>query len=104
MFAHYYFVRTIRLMEISFDPVKNARNVKERGLSFERAAEFDFESALFDADTRHDYGEARTRAFGYLDGRLHVLVFTETADGIRIISLRKANIREVKRYEQATKA
>lgn len=89
-------------MEISFDPVKNARNVKERGLSFERAAEFEFESALFEADTRRDYGEARIRAFGYLDGRLHVLVFVETTGGIRVISLRKTNRREVKRYEQAT--
>jgi uncharacterized DUF497 family protein len=91
-------------MEISFDPAKNLRNVRERGLSFERASEFDFESALFEADDRRDYGEVRIRAFGNLDGRLHVLVFVETHQGIRVISLRKANRREVKRYEQATQS
>lgn len=32
-------------MKIDFDPVKNAKNIRERGLSFERAAEFDFETA-----------------------------------------------------------
>lgn len=89
-------------MEISFDPRKDARNIAERGLSFERAAAFDFETALYETDDRRDYGEARIRAFGFLDGRLHVLVFVETANGIRVISLRRANRREVGRYEQAT--
>lgn len=32
-------------MKIDFDPVKNARNIRERGLSFDRVAEFDFETA-----------------------------------------------------------
>jgi uncharacterized DUF497 family protein len=36
-----------------------------------------------------------------LAGRLHVLVFTETVTGIRVISFRKANARERKAYEQA---
>ena len=35
-----------------------------------------------------------------LDGRLHFVCFTETEKGIRVISFRKANKREVKRYEQ----
>jgi uncharacterized DUF497 family protein len=51
-------------MEIDFDPLKNARNVEERGLSFERVAEFDFNSAVFNLDDRRDYGEARVRALG----------------------------------------
>lgn len=49
---------------------------------------------------RHDYGETRYVALGQLQGRLHVLCFTETRDGIRVISFRKANEREVKRYAQ----
>lgn len=81
-------------MEISFDPTKNEKNLRERGLSFERAAEFDFESATFLVDDRLDYGEIRRIAIGYLDGRLHVLCFVETSGGIRIISFRKANRRE----------
>ncbi|GAB3792023.1 hypothetical protein GCM10028797_31630 [Dyella agri] len=60
-------------------------------------------AALFIEDTRQDYGEVRWQALGLLDGRLHMLVFAETATGIRAISFRKANKREVKRYEQATR-
>jgi uncharacterized DUF497 family protein len=85
-------------MEISFDPAKNDKNIRERGLSFERAAEFDFESAIFLVDGRHDYGEVRRIAVGYLDGRLHVLCFVETPGGIRVISFRKANRREGKKH------
>ncbi len=90
-------------MDVSYDPAKCERNIAERGLSFERAAEFDFETALFAEDTRQDYGEVRWQALGFLDARLHMLVFAETATGIRVISFRKANKREVKRYEQATR-
>lgn len=91
-------------MEISFDPAKDARNVAERGLSFGRAVEFDFESALYSVDNRRDYGEVRLQALGYLAGRLHMLVFVELAHGIRVVSFRKANKREVKRYEQAAQS
>jgi uncharacterized DUF497 family protein len=89
-------------MEITFDPLKNQRNIKIRGLSFERVRDFDFETALFEEDDRHDYGETRYRVFGFLDGRLHALVMTEQEKGIRVISLRKAVKVEKKRYEQAT--
>ncbi|MBA3505209.1 MAG: BrnT family toxin [Betaproteobacteria bacterium] len=85
-------------MRVHFDPAKNERNVRNRGLSFELAAEFDFETALVYVDERRDYGETRYVALGLLDGRLHVLCFTEASDGIRVISFRKANSREVSRY------
>lgn len=89
-------------MEITFDPAKNARNIELRGLSFEEVAAFDFQSAVFSVDNRRDYGEIRRRALGMIDGRVHVLLFTETAKGIRVISFRKANARDVRQYEQAT--
>jgi uncharacterized protein len=85
-------------MEIDFDPKKNARNVAQRGLSFERVAEIDLLAAHTLIDDRRDYGEVRYRAFGQLDGRLHAVVYTETDAGIRVISLRRANRREEKRY------
>ncbi len=69
-------------MEISFDPAKNARNIRERGLSFERAAEFEWNSAMVYEDVRETYPERRFVAVGYLDARLHVLCFCETASGI----------------------
>ncbi len=85
-------------MHITYDPAKNQRNIDERQLPFDQASEFDFESALIQVDARRDYSETRYIALGFLHGRLHVLCFTETHDGIRVISFRKANSREVSRY------
>lgn len=86
-------------MEITYDADKNNRNIEERGLSFDRAAGFDFETALYAIDDRREYGETRIVAIGHLQDRLHVLCFVETESGIRVISFRKANSREVKHYE-----
>lgn len=89
-------------MDITFDPAKNALNIAARGLSFEGVANFDFETALIWVDDRRIYPEVRYSALGLIAGRVHAVVFTETATGIRVIGFRKANNREVKRYEQAT--
>jgi len=88
-------------VRISYDPAKNEHNIGSRGLSFDSAADFDFEGALYAVDARLDYGETRYVAIGMLGVRLHVLCFAEAADGIRVISFRKANAREVKRYAKA---
>ena len=85
---------------IEFDWVKCQRNVVERNLSFERANEVDLEAALISRDERQNYGEDRYVALCHLDKRLHVLCFTETICGIRVISFRKANKREVLHYEK----
>jgi len=85
---------------IEFDWVKCQRNVVERNLSFERANEVDLEAALISRDERQNYGEDRYVALCQLDQRLHVLCFTETPRGIRVISFRKANKREVLHYEK----
>jgi uncharacterized DUF497 family protein len=90
-------------VEISYDDAKNERNIRERGLSFERAVEFNFQTAQIAQDLRHPYPERRYLALGFVGVRLHMLVFAETATGIRVISFRKANKREVKRYEKATR-
>jgi hypothetical protein len=88
-------------MKIDFDPIKNEKNIRERGLSFERVAEVDFNTALIFPDARKAYGETRYISLCYLDRRLHVLCFTETDTGIRVISFRKANEREANRYGKA---
>ena len=90
-------------MHIEFDATKNATNIKVRGLSFHLVAGFDFDSALIWQDMRKPYPEVRFAALGLLDGRVHSLVFAETPKGIRVISFRKANKREVKRYDHETK-
>ena len=83
-------------MGITYDPVKNERNIRERGLSFERAADFDFETAWIADYSRH--GEKRRVAVSYLDKRLHLLCYIPRVDGIRVISFRKTNKREAKLY------
>lgn len=88
-------------MDIEFDPAKSERNAVERGLPFGFAAEFDFGSALIWLDDRFAYPEDRWIAIGLLGERLHVLCFCETETGIRVISFRKANAREVRRYGKA---
>jgi len=83
-------------MAITYDPAKNERNIRERGLSFERAADFDFATAVFNTEVRK--GETRRVAVGYLDKRLHLLCYIPNPDGIRVISFRKTNKQESRRY------
>lgn len=86
-------------MSISFDPAKNEKNIALRGISFELAVEFEWSGALVVEDTRRAYSERRYQALGYIGDRLHMLVFTPRASLVHVIRLRKANEREVKRYE-----
>ncbi len=87
-------------MRLTFDPAKNARNIAERGLSFERVAELDWETAVSEEDTRKDYGETRIQVLAFLGKRLHAAVITIRGDALHVISFRKANRKEVKWYEQ----
>lgn len=47
------------------------------------------------------YQEVRYIATGYIGQRLHRVVYTARGESIRIISLRKANPREMRRYAEA---
>ncbi|MFN7096907.1 MAG: BrnT family toxin [Gammaproteobacteria bacterium] len=87
-------------MEITFDPCKSNKNIVARGLSFERAVDFDWETAIYIEDDRITYPERRFIALGFLEQRLHVICFTPIKNGIRVISFRKSNSREIKRYEK----
>ncbi len=55
---------------------------------------------MINIDSRQAYGEPRLAATGYIEDRLHVMVFTLRVNAIRIISLRRANSREVQRYAE----
>ena len=98
-------VDTIKPVEISFDPAKNAANVRRRGLPFSLVRdEFDWATAQVIEDTRRTYGERRYCAFGKIGMRLHSVVYTPRAGVMHVISLRKANRREEKRYAAQAKA
>jgi uncharacterized protein len=66
-------------MAITFDRRKNARNIAERGLSFERVTDLDWSTAIIREDTRRDYREPRLLVMARLDGRLHAAVVTRAA-------------------------
>tara|TARA_R100001086_G_scaffold169863_1_gene92631 strand:- start:47 stop:325 length:279 start_codon:yes stop_codon:yes gene_type:complete len=81
-----------------FDPDKDARNRLERGLSLSVGFEVIDGALIQFEDIRFDYGERRIVCFGEVAGRLHVCVYTVRESGPRIISVRKANAREQKRF------
>jgi uncharacterized protein len=87
-------------MEITYDPKKHAANLNDpsRRLGFDRVNDFDWTTACIAEDERHTYPERRFVAVGYMDGRLHILCFTPTTCGIRVISFRKANQREARKH------
>ena len=91
-------------MNVTFDPAKDAANVAKHGVSLTEAAGFEWGSAVVWPDTRRDYGEARMVALGYIGLRIIALVFVDRPPAQpterRIISLRTANTREVKRYAE----
>jgi uncharacterized DUF497 family protein len=89
-------------VEITFDLAKDATNKdRHNGISLSDARRFDWSSVRYEVDTRRDYSEERYRGFGYIDRRLHMVAFTFRDGTMRVISLRKANPREVRDYEHA---
>ena len=87
-------------MDVTYDEDKSLRNTLERGLPFDLVHHFEWGSALMREDKRRNYGEPRYVAMGPIYERLHVLVFTPREGSVHVISLRKANQREVNRYER----
>ncbi|WP_186418323.1 BrnT family toxin [Bosea sp. CS1GBMeth4] len=87
-------------MGIAYDPAKSERNARERGSSFDRGYDFDFDRAVSKEDERFAYPERRVIATAFVESRLHVPCWTPTVNGIRVISFRKANDREIRKYEQ----
>ena len=85
-------------MKIEFDPAKRHITLEHRGLDMAQAGEIFEDTTLTIADDRRDYGEVRFITFGWLTGRMVVLVWTPRGAGRRIISLRKANDREQALY------
>ena len=87
-------------MRFEFDPAKSARNARERGLPFEAAARLFERTRLEWEDRRKEYGEIRYSTLGEIEGRVFFASFTRRGEKIRIISFRKANARETRRYRE----
>ena len=88
-------------MHIDFDPDKDATNLSKHGISLAAAARLDCDAALAWIDDRADYGEMRIVALAPIGDRLFFVVFVDRENSRRIISLRRANRREVNHYVRA---
>ena len=88
-------------MELGYDPEKCARNIRERDLSFDDVALLDWDSAIVRQDRRADYGEDRFQALvNGLDDELYIVVYTPRGATMWVISFRRANNRESRRYDK----
>ena len=85
-------------MRIEFDPTKNASNQLKHGVSLAMAAELDWDAAWVWVDERFEYNEMRMIALAPKTEILYCVAFVDRGDVRRIISLRRANRREVKHY------
>jgi len=85
-------------MQIEFDSAKDAANREKHGVSLVLAGELDWEAALVWVDERFEYNEIRMIALAPRTGILYYVAFVNRGEARRIISLRRANRREVKHY------
>ncbi len=91
--------------EVDWDEEKNLLNQRDhQGLTFEEAATvFDDQYGRIVPDDAHSFGERRYTLIGMSSaGRLLRVTYTERGRLLRIISARRADRRERKRYEQGT--
>lgn len=85
-------------MEIEFDAGKDAANLARHGGSLAAAAWLEWDTLFAMEDRRKGYGEPRMLGYARMGDRLYCIVFTDRTNARRIISLRKANNREIARY------
>ena len=88
-------------MRIEFDPAKDSANEAKHGVSLALAEELDWEAALVWIDERFENDEWRMIALAPKTGILYYVAFVDRGEMRRIISLRRANRREVKHYVQS---
>ena len=81
-----------------WDGIKNQSNAAKHGVDFTLMHEFEWDTALVAYDDAHE--EPRWVGQGFISGVLHVVVFVERKERLRIISLCKATARERKNHEQ----
>jgi uncharacterized DUF497 family protein len=81
-----------------WDEAKRAANLAKHSVDFATVEAFEWETALTEPDRRRDYGEARFRGLGLVGERLYFIAYVRRGFVTRVISLRKANEKEVEIY------
>jgi uncharacterized protein len=84
-----------------WDEAKSLTNLRDRGFDFEYASRIFAGDLLEREDRRRTYGEPRIVAYGEVDGRVLVVVYTWRGGQRRIISARPANRKERRDYRGA---
>ena len=85
---------------VEFDKRKSKLNFQKHGIFLEDARLINWKSAVNLPDDRFSYdGEVRFLTYGFINARLYALAWTYRGNIVRAISLRKANKREIKKYE-----
>lgn len=87
-------------MKITYDPAKHAKTLADRGVNFKDAVKIFAGNTIDGLDDRFDYGEKRMITVGYLNERMMVVIWTPRGTARHIISMRKANEKEQRRYRQ----
>jgi uncharacterized DUF497 family protein len=82
-------------MQISFDPAKRDKTLRERGLDFSDALEVFEGRSLTSVNDRHDDGETRYVTYGWLANEAVAVVWTERDAGVRVISMRRMHQWEI---------
>ncbi len=81
-----------------WDAAKRQANLVKHGVDFADIVSFDWLTAEVEVDHRSDYSELREGAYGLIGLRLYLAVYTKRGDRTRLISLRKANEREQRKW------
>lgn len=84
-------------MNFEWDSRKAEANRAKHGVAFTEAQRFEFDAA-YEYEDRDSHGELRIVAIGLIGDRVHVMVYTERGETIRVISLRRATSQEVRKY------
>ncbi|WP_297513248.1 BrnT family toxin [uncultured Caulobacter sp.] len=87
-------------MDIEFDEEKRRQTLEHRGLDFADAVLVFEGPELTSVDDREDYGEDRLQTVGLLNGRLVMVIWTRRGETRRIISMRKCNDRERRKFRE----
>ena len=90
--------------DYEWDETKSRENLAKHGLSFDDAPALFAGPCVTFEDTRRGYGERRFISLGLLRGRTVVIAHTPRGEITRVISMRKANSREAKRYRERLEA
>ena len=85
-------------MAITFDPAKRDAALADRGIDFADADQVLAGLKFQFVDDRIDYGEVRVTTVGLLEGWMVVVVWTERGGDRHVLSMRKANERERRKY------